>query len=122
MPDLDTLVTLLTTTVATWIPKIAGALAVLIIGMMVAGWARTIVRKALSRTSVDQTLIPFVAGVVRVGLVALVTIAAVSTLGVPVASFVAVLGFRNQRAICRQKPRDHRYQQPDNRRQHMKLD
>lgn len=92
MPDLDTLTALITTTVATWLPKIAGALAVLIVGLMVAGWARTLVRKAMSRSKVDDTLIPFVAGVVRVGLIALVAIAAVSTLGVPVASFVAVLG------------------------------
>jgi small conductance mechanosensitive channel len=46
----------------------------------------------MSRTNVDAALIPFVSGVVRFGLIALVAIAAVSTLGVPVASFVAVLG------------------------------
>jgi len=92
MPNLETLTALITTTVATWVPKIAGALAVLVVGLIVAGWARTFVRKAMSRTNVDAALIPFVSGVVRVGLTALVAIAAVSTLGVPVASFVAVLG------------------------------
>jgi small conductance mechanosensitive channel len=92
MPALDTLLSLIAARVAEWLPRIAGALAVLFLGWIVASWAKAIVRKTMSRANVDATLVPFVAGVVHVGLIALVAIAAVSTLGVPVASFVAVLG------------------------------
>ncbi len=92
MPDLDTLTTLVTTTVAQWLPRIGGALAVLVVGWLVASWAKAVVRKTMTRTKVDATLVPFVASVVHVGLIALVGIAAISTLGVPVGSFVAVLG------------------------------
>ncbi len=92
MPDLDTLISLITTTVATWLPRIAGALAVLLVGWLMANWAKAIVRRTMARANVDETLVPFAASVVHVGLIALVGIAAISTLGVPVGSFVAVLG------------------------------
>jgi len=92
MPDLETVTTLVTTTVAAWLPRILGALAVLVFGMMFASWAKRLVRKGLARTAVDPTLVPFLAGVVHVLLIALVTIAAVTTMGVSTTSFVAVLG------------------------------
>jgi len=92
MPDLETVTTLVTTTVAAWLPRIAGALAVLAAGLMFANWARRLVRKGLARTNVDPTLVPFLAGVVHVLLIALVAIAAVTTMGVSTTSFVAVLG------------------------------
>jgi small conductance mechanosensitive channel len=79
-------------TVAAWAPKVAGALGVLIFGWIFANWARNLTRKALTRAGVDVILVPFVAGLVRFGLIALVAIAAVTTLGVSTASFVAVLG------------------------------
>jgi len=65
---------------------------VLVFGWMFANWTRGLTRRALGRTSVDPTLVPFVAGMVRLTLIALVAVAAVTTLGVSTASFVAVLG------------------------------
>jgi small conductance mechanosensitive channel len=92
MPDLDALKTLVATNVATWAPKIAGALAVLVVGWIFASWSKSFTRKALSRSRVDPILAPFVAGTVHVGLIAMVGVAAVATLGVSTTSFVAVLG------------------------------
>jgi small conductance mechanosensitive channel len=92
MPNLDTLTTLIVTNVAAWAPKIAGALAVLVLGWIFANWAKRITRRALERAGVDPILQPFVAGVVHVTLIAMVAVAAVTTLGVSTTSFVAVIG------------------------------
>ena len=92
MPDLNTLLAILTTQVANWAPKVAGALAVLVVGWMLAGWAKRFTRKALQRSGVDAILVPFVAGLVHVVAISMVAVAAITTLGVGTASFVAVLG------------------------------
>jgi small conductance mechanosensitive channel len=63
-----------------------------VVGWLVANWAKRIVRRTLSRANVDAALVPFVGGIVHVGLIALVAIAAITTLGVSTGSFVAVLG------------------------------
>lgn len=92
MIDLDSLTTLIVTQVVQWAPRIAGALAVLFVGWIIASWAKRFTHKAMTRTEVDEILVPFVAGIVHVGLIVLVGIAAVTTLGVSTTSFVAVLG------------------------------
>ncbi len=92
MPNIQYLLGLLFTTVASWTPKILGALAVLVLGWIFASWAKRLTFKALGRSHVDPMLVPFVAGVVHVGLIALVALATVSALGVNTTSFVAVLG------------------------------
>ncbi|MDZ7781005.1 MAG: mechanosensitive ion channel [Gemmatimonadota bacterium] len=92
MIDPDVLMTSVSTVIAQWMPKVLGALAVLGIGLVAARWARRLSQGALARSSVDPMLAPFVAGIVYVGVVALVVVAAVSTLGVATGSFIAVLG------------------------------
>ncbi len=92
MLQLDALWTLVLTNVVTWAPKVAGALVVLFVGWIFANWAKRFTRKALGRSAVDPILAPFLAGLVHVALIAMVAVAAISTLGVPTTSFVAVLG------------------------------
>jgi small conductance mechanosensitive channel len=92
MPNLDALTTILVSNVAAWAPKIVGALVVLALGWIFANWAKKFTMKALGRTHVDPILVPFVAGLVHLGLVAMVSVAAITTLGVSTTSFVAVLG------------------------------
>ena len=92
MLNLDALTTLLVTNVAAWAPKIVGSIVILAVGWIFAKWARKFTVKALGRTHVDPILVPFVAGLVHLGLVAMVAVAAVTTLGVSTTSFVAVLG------------------------------
>lgn len=90
--DLPALATLVVEQLAAWTPRVAGAIAILFFGWIFAGWSRRFARKALGRTAVDPVLAPFVSGVLYVGIIAMVGIAAVGALGIPAASFVAVIG------------------------------
>ncbi len=92
MPDpsafLDTLVTFMTT----WGLRVVGAVAVLVIGRVLASWARRLTRKGLERSRTDPTLVPFLGSLVYYVLLALVGIAVLGLFGIPTASFVAILG------------------------------
>jgi small conductance mechanosensitive channel len=85
---LQTVVTL----VSTWGLQVIGALAVLIVGRIVAGALRRATRRALERGQVDAVLVPFFAsGVYYLTLVAVV-IAVLSLFGIETTSLIAVLG------------------------------
>jgi len=75
-----------------WGLQIIGAIVVLFVGRIVAGWARRLTRKALERAEVDPTLVPFIAKLVYYLLLAFVVIAVLGVFGVQTASLVAVLG------------------------------
>lgn len=90
--NLDSLLQLAMEQAVSWAPRLAGAAAVLFFGWILAGWIRSLIRKALVRSNVDPVLVPFLSGVTYVTLVAMVAIAAVGVLGIPAASFVAVIG------------------------------
>lgn len=76
----------------TWGLRVVGAIAVLIIGRMIAGTARKITRKALENADVDATLVPFLAKLVYFFVLIVVLIAVLGVFGVQTASLVAVLG------------------------------
>ncbi len=75
-----------------WGLKVVGAIAVLILGRMVAGLLRRGVRKALASRGVDATLVPFVSSLVYYLALAVVVIAVLSLFGIQTTSLVAVLG------------------------------
>jgi small conductance mechanosensitive channel len=77
--------------VANYRPVLA-AVIILVIGRMVAGWARKITRKGLERGEVDATLVPFLAKLVYYAVLAVVVIAALNRLGVATTSVVAIFG------------------------------
>jgi small conductance mechanosensitive channel len=77
--------------VANYRPVLA-AIIILVIGRMVAGWARRLTRKGLERGEVDTTLVPFVAKLVYYAVLAVVVIAALNRLGVATTSVVAIFG------------------------------
>ncbi len=72
--------------------KVLAALVILVLGRIAAGIIRRLLRKAMEKGGVEQTLIAFVCSVVYVGVVAFVLIAALGKLGVQTTSFIAVLG------------------------------
>ncbi len=90
--DTDAFMEFLTEAVATWTPKVVGALAVLLFGWLFAGWVRGFARKALRASPLDDILIPFLSGLVHVSVIVLVAVTAMGVLGISTASFVAVLG------------------------------
>jgi small conductance mechanosensitive channel len=90
--DLQAILASLSDLVAQWGLKLLGALAVFVIGRMVAGWARRAIRRLLERSAIDATLVPFVTGITYYLLLAFVIIAALGMVGVQTASVIAVLG------------------------------
>jgi len=72
---------------------IVGAIVLLAIGWMVAGWGRRGVRHALDRVPrMDETLKPFLARLVWYVIMIFVLVAVLNQFGVQTTSFIAVLG------------------------------
>ncbi len=73
--------------------NVLGALAIIIIGFMVAGWAHRSLERTLSRSGrVDATLVRFFGSLLRYAIIAFVIIAALQQFGVQATSLVAVFG------------------------------
>ncbi|MGB0573226.1 MAG: mechanosensitive ion channel family protein [Alphaproteobacteria bacterium] len=73
--------------------NVLGALAIIIIGFMVAGWARRSLERTLSRSGrVDLTLVRFFGSLLRYAIIAFVIIAALQQFGLQATSLVAVFG------------------------------
>jgi small conductance mechanosensitive channel len=90
--DVSALVGIVTELAIQWGLQLVGAIVLLVVGRIVAGWGRRITRKALERSEVDATLIPFISKLVYYFLLAVVVIAVLGLFGVQTASLVAVLG------------------------------
>jgi len=75
-----------------WGIRIAGAILVFIIGKWIAGKLADISGKLFEKSDMDETLAKFLQKLIYVGLLVLVIIAALGTLGVQTTSFVAILG------------------------------
>ena len=71
---------------------VIAAIVILVVGRMVAGWARKLTTRGLERGDVDATLVPFVAKLVYYSILAVVVIAALSRLGVATTSVIAIFG------------------------------
>jgi small conductance mechanosensitive channel len=72
--------------------KIIGAVVVFIIGKWLARFLTNLVKKSLTKTNSDETLIKFIGDLVYFGLLVLVIISALGVLGVNTTSFVAIIG------------------------------
>jgi small conductance mechanosensitive channel len=90
--DWGGLLALITTQLTSWGLKVLGALFIFWIGKRLARWARSLVRKLLTKGEVDPTLIPFVSGMAYYALMGAVVIAALTTAGINTTSAIAVLG------------------------------
>ena len=72
---------------------IVGALVILIVGWMVAGWAGRATKKTLDKSGrIDGTLSPFLSSIVRYVVLAIVIVAVLGQFGIETASIIAVLG------------------------------
>lgn len=90
--DMQAVVQLLGDLVVTWGIRVIGALAVLIVGRMIAGAVRSSMQRMLEKTKTDATLVPFLASVAYWLVMAFVIIAVLGLFGIPTASLIAVLG------------------------------
>lgn len=72
--------------------RIIGAVLILIIGRIVAGWARKAVRKVMKKTNTDQAISAFLQSLVYYLVVIFAVLAALKKFGIETASLVAVLG------------------------------
>ena len=72
---------------------VIGALAILILGWMIAGWIRSAVDTSLIKVpNMDETLRPFLSNLVRWIVLAFVIVAVLNQFGVETTSMIAVLG------------------------------
>lgn len=72
---------------------VVGALAILIIGWIAAGWVGRVVDRGLGRVpNMDSTLRPFLSNIVRWTILAFVIVAVLNQFGVETTSIIAVLG------------------------------
>ena len=79
--------------IATYGLNVVGAIVVLVIGLIAAGWAKRTVRRLLRRTGrVDDTLTGFLGSLVKYAVVAFTVIAVLQQFGVEATSLVAVFG------------------------------
>lgn len=73
-----------------YLPNIAGALATLIIGFWLVGWVTKLVRHAMTRRKIDETVQPFLASLVDVGLKVLLLLSVAGMFGIETTSFIAI--------------------------------
>jgi len=72
--------------------RVIGALAIFIIGRWVSKGIRNLLRRIMTRSNLDQTLISFVCNLSYVAMLAFVIIAALGNLGIQTTSIIAVMG------------------------------
>ena len=89
---LETVVQQLSGVLSAYGLKVIGAIVVLIVGRAIAGWLRRLTVRGMKRADVDESLIPFVAGIVYALAMVFVIVAVLGLFGIPTASFIAVLG------------------------------
>ncbi len=78
---------------ASFLPHLVTALAILVGGALVAGWAQRVLSRSLARAAhIDATVKPFLAAILRYAVLILVIVAALAQLGVQTTSLLAVLG------------------------------
>ncbi|MEM1326747.1 MAG: mechanosensitive ion channel domain-containing protein [Bacteroidota bacterium] len=78
--------------VVLYVPKIIGALVVLIIGFWLAGKLSGVVKKSLSKQKIDPSVQSFLGSIISIGLKIMVLLAAARMFGIETTSFLAVLG------------------------------
>jgi small conductance mechanosensitive channel len=90
--DLSALVEWAETDGLAFLINVFAALAIFIIGRIVIGFVVNAIRRGMQRGEVDPTLETFVCNVVRIALLVVVIIAAISQVGIETTSFIAIFG------------------------------
>lgn len=72
--------------------KVIGAIVILIIGRIAVSLLTRLVRRLMQKGKADETLTRFISSLTKIALMTFVVIAALNTLGVQTASFIAIIG------------------------------
>ncbi len=72
--------------------KVIAAIAIFIIGKMVANLIKKIVIRVMKKANVDQIIIGFTSSIAYIAIMAFVVVAALGQLGIQTTSFIAILG------------------------------
>lgn len=75
-----------------WTPSVVGALVLLVLSLVLAGWVRRFVLGMLERAKVDTTLARFFSNVARWLILLLGFLAAAGTFGINITGFAAIIG------------------------------
>lgn len=75
-----------------YVLKIIAAIAILVIGKIIAGMIRNFVRKLLNKSNMDLTIVSFLSNLLYGLLITLIVLVALGQLGVETTSFVAIVG------------------------------
>ena len=78
--------------ISTWGIRVLGALALLLVGRILAGWVRRSVVKGLERAETDASLVPFLSSMAYYVVLAVVVTAVLNLFGIETTSIIAVLG------------------------------
>lgn len=78
--------------VTTYGLRLLGAIAIVVIGRIVANLVKEAIGKAMRRSKIDETLVRFAMNLAYIAMQAVIIIAALGALGVPTTSLVAVFG------------------------------
>jgi small conductance mechanosensitive channel len=84
--------TLIQTMVIPWAIKIGVALAIFIVGRWIAKWITSMVRRVMTKASMDEMLVRFLGNIVYTVLLLAVVMAALDHLGIQTTSLLAVFG------------------------------
>lgn len=77
--------------VGEWTPKILGAVVAIIVGLWIIGLLSRLIRRALGKSKVDETLKPFIVTMINFALKVVLFIGIAEMLGMGVTSFAAIL-------------------------------
>lgn len=77
---------------ATYGLKVIGAIIILIVGRIAAGFGKNLVKKMLARAKTDEAVVSFVGGLTYFLVLTFAVLAALAKFGIQTASFVAILG------------------------------
>ena len=72
--------------------KLIAAIAIFIIGKMVANWLRKLITRVMTKGGVDKIIIGFTSSIAYIAMLAFVVVAALGQLGIQTTSFIAILG------------------------------
>ncbi|MGF1483987.1 MAG: mechanosensitive ion channel family protein [Opitutales bacterium] len=74
-----------------WVTDIAAAIIILVVGLWLAKFAKRLVKKILTKRSIEEVLVGFLGNIVQGLVVALAVITALGQVGIETASFAAVI-------------------------------